>query len=237
MQALKRAAIRLLRFPGPTLNTASSRNMKALGARLAGSGRDGRLRVLNVGGGGRALPANHVGRGVVDAVIYLDIRRTPLVGVVGDALALPFADDSMDAALSLAVLEHVNDPGLSVAEMRRVLKPNGLVYCEIPFLQAYHAAPHDYTRFTNSGIRRLFRDFDEVDLGVCTGPSSALSWILRRYLAGLLTGFSNNRRAVFVAEFLAAWLTFPIKYLDYLFAGRPGAAEIASAFYFLGKKK
>ena len=237
MQALKRAALRLLRFPGPTLNTASARNMRALGARLAGHGRDGRLRVLNVGGGGRALPANDVGRGVVDATIYLDIRRTPLVGVVGDALALPFADGSVDAALSLAVLEHVSDPELSVAEMLRVLKPDGLVYCEVPFLQAYHAAPHDYTRYTNSGMRRLFRDFDEIDLGVCTGPSSALSWILRRYLAGLLTGFSDNRRAKFLAEFVAAWLTFPIKYLDYLFAGRPAAPEIASAFYFLGKKK
>ena len=237
MQALKRAAIRLLRSPGPTLNTASSRNMRSFGARLSDFGSDGRLRVLNVGGGGRPLPASQVGCGVVDATIYMDIRRTPLVGVVGDALALPFADDSMDAALSLAVLEHVGDPGQSVAEMRRVLKPNGLVYCEVPFLQAYHAAPHDYTRFTDSGIRRLFRDFDEVDRGVCTGPSSALSWILRRYLAGLLTGFSDNRRAVFVAEFVAAWLTFPIKYLDYLFAERPGAPEIASAFYFLGKKK
>jgi hypothetical protein len=121
--------------------------------------------------------------------------------------------------------------------MHRVLKPNGIVYCEIPFLQVYHAAPNDYGRFTDSGIRHLFGDFDEIDLGVCAGPSSALSWILRSYLAGLLSGFSNNTRALLVAEFVAAWLTFPIKYLDYLFAERPGARGIASAFYFLGVKK
>ena len=80
-------------------------------------------------------------------------------------------------------------------------------------------------------------DFDEIDLGVCTGPSSALSWILRRYLAGLLTGFSDNRRAKFLAEFVAAWLTFPIKYLDYLFAGRPGAAGDCVGVLLFGQEK
>lgn len=193
--------------------------------------------MLNVGGGARALPARRVSRDVRNATIYLDIRQTPLVGVVGDALTLPFADESMHAVLSMAVLEHLEDPAQATQEMLRVLKPSGIVYCEVPFLQIYHAAPHDYMRFTNSGIRRLFRDFHEIDQGVCAGPSSALSWILRGYLAGLLTGFSHNRRARVLAEFLAAWLTFPIKYADYLIANRPAASNIASACYFLGVKR
>lgn len=237
MQFWKRAAIRLLRSPSPTLNTASSRNLGSLSARLLDSGHEHQLRVLNVGGGSRALPSSRVGRDVRNATIYLDIRHTPLVDVVGDALALPFAADSIDAALSMAVLEHLDDPGISVAEMLRVLRPDGIVYCEVPFLQVYHAAPNDYVRFTHSGIRRLFRDFDEIDLGVCAGPSSALSWMLRGFLAGLFSGFSTNRRVLLVAEFFAAWLTFPVKYLDYFFADRPGARGTASAFYFLGAKK
>ncbi len=237
MSILKQLALRLYRHPGPTLNLASARNLRSLSSRLSRAKGGAGLKILNIGGGGRPLPADHVAADVRDATIFVDIRRTPLVNVVGDAAALPFVDGSIDAALSLALLEHVPDSVRSVAEMHRVLKRGGLVYCEIPFLQVFHAAPNDYGRFTDVGIRHLFRHFEEVKLGVCVGPSSALSWMLREYLAGLFTWFSDNRRAKLVADFLAAWLTFPIKYLDLLFAHRPSARTMASAFYFLGAKK
>ena len=46
------------------------------------------------------------------------------------AEALPFPDSSFDAAWSYAVLEHVNDPGKALDEIRRVLKPTGLLLLE-----------------------------------------------------------------------------------------------------------
>ena len=59
------------------------------------------------------------------------------------------------------------------------------MYAEIPFLQGYHADPHDYQRYTRSGIVELFGDFDLLETGVCVGPASALGWMLTD-LAGLL---------------------------------------------------
>lgn len=47
--------------------------------------------------------------------------------VVGDARALPFADDSYDAAVSGLVLNFVPEPEKAVAEMARVTKPGGTV--------------------------------------------------------------------------------------------------------------
>lgn len=46
--------------------------------------------------------------------------------------ALPFADDSFDAVLSYDVLEHVQDPGQTLAEVYRVLKPAGLFLAVFP---------------------------------------------------------------------------------------------------------
>ena len=46
--------------------------------------------------------------------------------VQGDAMALPLADDSVDAAVMALVIFFVPEPARGVAEMARVLKPGGL---------------------------------------------------------------------------------------------------------------
>lgn len=40
---------------------------------------------------------------------------------------LPFADDSFDAVFSHALLEHLNDPLSALKEMKRVVKPEGVI--------------------------------------------------------------------------------------------------------------
>jgi SAM-dependent methyltransferase len=45
----------------------------------------------------------------------------------GDAMALPFPDDSFDAAVMALVIFFVPDPPSGVAEMARVVRPGGLV--------------------------------------------------------------------------------------------------------------
>lgn len=45
----------------------------------------------------------------------------------GDAMALPFADDSFDAAVMPLVIFFVPEPARGVAEMARVVRPGGLV--------------------------------------------------------------------------------------------------------------
>jgi SAM-dependent methyltransferase len=45
-----------------------------------------------------------------------------------DPVLLPFEDDSFDTVLSCGVLEHVENPDASLEELRRVLRPHGLLY-------------------------------------------------------------------------------------------------------------
>ena len=57
--------------------------------------------------------------------------------VVGDVLALPFADASFDCVVSFETIEHVTDPRRFVAEIRRVLKPSGLLVLSSPNRRAF----------------------------------------------------------------------------------------------------
>jgi ubiquinone/menaquinone biosynthesis C-methylase UbiE len=50
---------------------------------------------------------------------------TNLVPTQGDATALPYEDDSVDAVILTAVLGEIPDPGGALREIRRVLKPGG----------------------------------------------------------------------------------------------------------------
>jgi ubiquinone/menaquinone biosynthesis C-methylase UbiE len=45
----------------------------------------------------------------------------------GDALALPFADESFDHLWMMWLLEHIGDPPAALREARRVLVPNGAI--------------------------------------------------------------------------------------------------------------
>jgi len=51
--------------------------------------------------------------------------------LLGDAFALPFADQSFDVVLSTGLLEHFADPSPIVAEMARVLRCGGIFYSDI----------------------------------------------------------------------------------------------------------
>ena len=129
---------------------------------------------------------------------------------------MPFADDVFDVVLSNAVLEHVRDPFAAADEMSRVLKPGGMLYCAVPFLQPYHGYPHHYFNMTQQGLRRLFEDsLDIVEHGVphYFHPAWTVSWILNAWLAGLSEGTRD--------EFLRLTVADP----DHLY-GRPDVALI-----------
>lgn len=49
-----------------------------------------------------------------------------------NVLELPFADDSFDAVTCQTVLIHIENPLDALREMKRVLKPNGILFCAEP---------------------------------------------------------------------------------------------------------
>jgi SAM-dependent methyltransferase len=185
-----------------------------------------RPRVLVVGGGtiGAGMEKLYH-RSDID-IVGFDIYATPYVQLIADAHHIPFENQTFDAAIVQAVLEHVVDPGMVVSELRRVLREDGLLYAETPFMQQVHEGPYDFTRFTESGHRFLFRDFLEVSSGVVAGPGLQLTWSIDYFCRGL---FRSNRVGR-LARLLFSWLAWFDRFVPERYAVDGG-----SCFFFLGR--
>lgn len=87
--------------------------------------------------------------------------------IVGDIHNMPFPDESYDAVICLAVLEHIENPFRASREMHRILKKGGHCFVYVPFLYYYHAERgyyKDYWRFTKDSVEMLFKDFTHMEI-------------------------------------------------------------------------
>lgn len=203
-------------YPAPRWNKSLKRIIRELSSEA---------KILDLGSGTRRRAPN---------VINLEIEATPTVDIVADGHNLPFENNTFDAVFSEAVLEHVHNPQQVVAEIHRVLKSDGYVCAAVPFLQGYHASPHDYHRWTTTGFAALFSQFDEIESGACAGPTAAIHWIFREYV-GLVCSFGSLLVAK-VISLLVGWLTFPLVWFDSLLMLNRHSHILASAVYFVGRK-
>jgi SAM-dependent methyltransferase/uncharacterized protein YbaR (Trm112 family) len=223
---------RLLRTLIPTI----SRNIKAR-ANLARFARlllerPGEPRVLVIGGGTLGAGMNSLLSSPSIQLVETDVTLGGRAMLVVDGHDIPFADESFDGVIIQAVLEYLVEPGRCVDEIHRVLKPQGLVYAETPFMQQVHGGRLDFNRFTHLGHRRLFRKFTEIASGAVCGPGMALAWAWEYFLSSFAE--SRGLRRLLVA--FACLTSFYLKYFDYVLVNKKGAYDAASAYYFLGRK-
>lgn len=187
--------------------------------------------VLDVGSGVR--------KDIYPHVICLDIADAVTVDVLTDVSVLPFASDSFDVVMSHAVLEHLKAPWEAAKEMTRVLKPGGILYSVVPFLQPFHGFPSHYFNMTTSGLRSLFEDdlqIEELDVFPYGTPIFALTWILNSWVKGLPPAVAVRFKQLSVGELLEPAET----YQDNEFVTSLASAaqiELASANYILGRKR
>jgi SAM-dependent methyltransferase len=135
-----------------------------------------------------------------EAVRFCALRGVERVQLVTEG-RLPFADATFDLVTALDVLEHIDDDVAAVAEIRRVLRPGGLLLASVP---AY---------------RFLWGAQDEI------------SHHKRRYVAReLRASLTGGGLAVQRVSYFNTLLFPPIAAIRILRPYRPGSADLRSDF-------
>ncbi|SIR41200.1 Methyltransferase domain-containing protein [Bosea sp. TND4EK4] len=111
-----------------------------------------RGRVLDAGAGRMAWRSLLQAR--ADEYMSMDYEPThPDLSFQGDLRGgLPIDDGSVDTVFCCSVLEHIPEPWLAFAELKRIMRPGGHIILSVPFIYYLHGAPHDYFRFTRHGV-------------------------------------------------------------------------------------
>ena len=161
-------------------------------------------KILIVGGGQLGSSMEDFYSKLQKNIMSFDIYDSEYVDFVADAHFIPIQDNYFDLVIIGAVLEHVLEPTKVVSEIFRVLKQDGLVYAETPFMQQVHEGPFDFTRYTESGHRFLFKKFKLISSGYIAGVSISLIWALDFFFSGLF----RSRYAGKIARLLFFWLRF-----------------------------
>ncbi|MBI2416216.1 MAG: class I SAM-dependent methyltransferase [Candidatus Kerfeldbacteria bacterium] len=119
-----------------------------------------------------------------EKLLNLNIGPFPNVDIVGDAHALPLADNTVDMIECSAVLEHLHTPERAVSEMYRVCKPGAKLFVATPFVQSYHGYPYHYQNYTVTGHTQLFEQagFKIIEQGACVGPTYTIMHLTLTYL-------------------------------------------------------
>jgi ubiquinone/menaquinone biosynthesis C-methylase UbiE len=150
--------------------------------------------------------------------VVMDVFPEFKPDIVGDIHNIPLQNESVDAILCLAVLEHVHDPIRAMAEMYRVLKPNGKMLIYVPFLYYYHdhkGVYGDYWRFTYDTLKRFAEPYTEHEITPVRLPIETLV---------RLTPFGRY--------------TFPIslaRWLDGIFYSKKNSKQVGGYYLYLRK--
>ena len=146
---------------------------------------------------------------VFDNLVTQDIYPTPTATLITRPEdSPPFADGVFDLIILDSVLEHVPDPVALLTEARRLLRPDGKIFGDVPFLQPLHLAPHHYFNFTPYGLEQTAimagLQLEYVAAESHQRPEFTLEWLLRRTFDSIPRHDADLLRAMTVGDLLVA---------------------------------
>jgi SAM-dependent methyltransferase len=124
-----------------------------------------RARILDAGCGSGRNMVELASRGTVTGVelsqTSVALARERGVGdvIAGSVLTMPFADASFDLAVTLDVIEHLDDDLDALRELRRVVAPGGWLLITVPAYQwlwsGHDVINHHHRRYTRRSLQAV----------------------------------------------------------------------------------
>jgi SAM-dependent methyltransferase len=166
----------------------------------------------------------------------LEIEAGEGIDIVGSVENIPCPDGHFDFVLTQEVLEHVPSPDRAMKEIHRVLKTDGRVYIQLPFVIGYHPCPNDYWRFTHEGMAQLAgaNGFKVVQSGLSVGPAVGFYRIAVEFFAVLASALF--RKLYKPTKLVFSLVLYPIKWLDPLMRRSLQANRIAGGYFIVCEK-
>lgn len=127
----------------------------------------------------------------------LDSDPKTKADIIAKSSKVPFGDNEFDGTILNQTLEHIADTKDAIAEITRILKPNGLCIVTAPQTVMTHGIPiisakdklefliEDYFRFTRYGLIHIFKDFEVSSIGVDTYFFGTIFQLLNYFFASL----------------------------------------------------
>jgi SAM-dependent methyltransferase len=163
-------------------------------------------KLLDVGAGSSPYEDLIMASGKVSDYIKLDFASSDYhqghqLDLTWDGKTIPLDAQSIDTVFMTEVLEHVHKPGEMLQEMRRVLKPGGVLFLTVPFSWPMHELPYDYHRFTPVALRAYLEEasFDVQVIKILGGWDHSLALQIGLWLTNRCMGERKRKIAKLLA--------------------------------------
>jgi SAM-dependent methyltransferase len=137
---------------------------------------------------------------------YLNLDWITKPNMFADVTETPLKNASIDCILCTEVLEHLKDSQACVDEIHRLLRDDGLVFASTPFFYPVHADPYDFQRFTEDGLRHLFREFKSVEVYRMGGYFGVLGLMCELGIPGEEGKTFTSKVTRWVLKWISRWL-------------------------------
>jgi SAM-dependent methyltransferase len=145
---------------------------------------------------------------------------TAEIDVWGDATALPLVSGCADTVTCLSAIWYVAEPRAAIAELARVLRPQGRLVLLAHQIRGESPEANDYWRFSRQGLELLAREagFESVRVVATNGVFATTG---QRFSGWMYEALSVRRRVPrWITRKLCALVLMPCWLLDQLDWGR-----------------
>ena len=141
--------------------------------------------------------------------VGVDIENGKFVDIVVPAEKLIefFGENKFDVVISTEMLEHVKDWRIVINNLKKVLKPRGVIYITTRSKGfGYHAYPFDFWRYEIEDIKKIFSDFEimilekDTEPGILLKARKPLDWKPTDLNSISLYSMAEGKRVTYIPE-------------------------------------